>query len=187
MSLIKSVIAEHIELAGNMHLLEHDIAFLAQECIETLNLKGKILICGNGGSASDAQHIAAELTGRFLKERKGLSAVALTTDTSAITAIGNDYGFDHIYSRQVEAIARPEDLLIGISTSGNSANVIKAIEAAQKIGCTAWGLSGRNGGQMCGLLCDRNIVIPSQITARIQEMHIMVGHLVCEIVENANA
>jgi D-sedoheptulose 7-phosphate isomerase len=150
---------------------------------ETVLSGKKLLIAGNGGSASDAQHIAAEFTGRFVKERKPLAAIALSTDTSALTAISNDYGFENVFSRQLEALAAPGDLFLGISTSGNSANVIKAFEAAKKTGCKTLGLSGRDGGKMNDL-CDLNIVVPSDVTARIQEIHILIGHIFCKAVDD---
>ncbi|MVN22411.1 D-sedoheptulose 7-phosphate isomerase [Mucilaginibacter arboris] len=150
---------------------------------ETVLKGNKLLIAGNGGSASDAQHIAAEFTGRFVKERKPLAAIALSTDTSALTAISNDYGFENVFSRQLEALAVPGDLFLGISTSGNSANVLKALESAKKAGCKTLGLSGRDGGKM-NSLCDLNIVVPSDITARIQEMHILIGHIFCKAVDD---
>ncbi len=144
---------------------------------------GKILLCGNGGSAGDSQHIAAEIVGRFKKERKGLPAIALTTDTSILTSVGNDYGYDYIFARQVEALCRPEDVLIGITTSGNSANVVRAIETANAIGATTIGLTGGSGGKLNDL-CRHNIVVPSNVTARIQEAHIFIGHSLCEILES---
>ncbi len=152
--------------------------------VETLKKGGKILLCGNGGSAADAQHIAAELTGRYKTERRGLPALALTTDTSALTAIGNDYGFDRIFQRQVEALATERDLLLGISTSGNSPNVLKALERANDLGCVTLGLSGRGGGGM-NECCDLNLVVPSDDTPRIQEMHILIGHILCAMVDEA--
>lgn len=152
-------------------------------CIKTLKTGQKILFFGNGGSAADAQHLAAELSGRYKKERKGLAAIALTTDTSAITAIGNDYEFEYIYERQIEAIAKKDDLLIGISSTGNSNNVIRAFAAGRKIGCKTLGLSGKGGGRMNDY-CDINIVIPSDVTARIQEMHILIGHIICQAIDN---
>lgn len=144
---------------------------------------GKVLIAGNGGSAADAQHIAAELTGRYVKDRKALPAIALTVDTSALTAISNDYGFERVFARQVEAFARPGDLFIAISTSGNSPNIIQALHTARELGCKIIGLSGRDGGQMNNL-CDLNIIIPDDVTARIQEMHILIGHIFCKAVDN---
>ncbi|MDB4925418.1 D-sedoheptulose 7-phosphate isomerase [Mucilaginibacter sp.] len=143
----------------------------------------KVLIAGNGGSAADAQHIAAELSGRFVKDRKALPGIALTTDTSALTSIANDYGYEYVFSRQLEALAQPGDLFIGISTSGNSQGVLNAFKTAKAINCNALGLSGRDGGQMNGL-CDLNIIIPSTITARIQEMHILIGHILCKAVDD---
>ncbi len=154
--------------------------------VSTVNNGNKILLFGNGGSAADAQHIAAEFTGRFVNERRGLPAVALTTDTSALTAIGNDYGFDHIFERQVEALAQTGDLLLGISTSGNSVNVMKALKYGQEMGCKTLGLSGRNGGKMTEY-CNINIIIPSDVTARIQEMHILIGHILCTAVDKGHS
>lgn len=150
--------------------------------IETLLKGGKILLAGNGGSAADAQHIAAELTGRYVKERKALPAIALTVDTSALTAISNDYGYESVFSRQIEALANPNDLFIAISTSGNSANILKSLASAKAIGCKTIGLSGRDGGKM-NELCDINIVVPDEVTARIQEMHILIGHIFCKSVD----
>ena len=149
----------------------------------TIHKGGKILICGNGGSAADSQHIAAEIVGRFKKERRGMPAIALTTDTSILTSVGNDYGYDYIFARQVEALCRPEDLVIGITTSGNSANVVRAMETAKTIGATTVGLTGGSGGKLTAL-CDFNLVMPSSVTARIQEAHIFVGHCLCEILES---
>ncbi|HVV56243.1 MAG TPA: D-sedoheptulose 7-phosphate isomerase [Mucilaginibacter sp.] len=152
--------------------------------VDTLKNGNKVLIAGNGGSAADAQHIAAELSGRFVKERKALPGIALTVDTSALTSIANDYGYHHVFSRQVEALAQPGDLFIGISTSGNSQGILNALETARRMDCKTLGLSGRNGGKMNGL-CDLNIIIPSDVTARIQEMHITIGHILCKAVDNS--
>jgi D-sedoheptulose 7-phosphate isomerase len=149
----------------------------------TIKNSGKVLLMGNGGSAADSQHIAAEIVGRFKKERKGLPAIALTTDTSILTSVGNDYGYDYIFSRQIEALCRPEDIVIGLTTSGNSANVVSAIEVAKKIGATTVGLTGGTGGKL-NALCDYNLVVPSSVTARIQEAHIFIGHSLCEILES---
>ena len=157
-----------------------DVGIKMQECIKN---GGKILIMGNGGSAADAQHIAAEIVGRFKKERKGMPAIALTTDTSILTSVGNDYGYDYIFARQVEALCRPEDLVIGITTSGNSANVVRAMEAAKEIGATTVGLTGGTGGKLTAI-CQHNLIMPSSVTARIQEAHIFVGHSLCEILES---
>jgi len=152
--------------------------------VETLKNGNKILLCGNGGSAADAQHIAAELTGRYKTERKGLAGIALTTDTSALTAIGNDYGYDRVFDRQVESLANMGDLIIGISTSGNSQNVINALKLGKEIGCKTLGLSGRDGGVM-NEVCDINLVVPSDNTPRIQEMHILFGHTICQCIDDA--
>ncbi|HUF05029.1 MAG TPA: D-glycero-beta-D-manno-heptose 1-phosphate adenylyltransferase [Aridibacter sp.] len=143
---------------------------------------GKILLCGNGGSAADAQHIAAEFVGRYEAERRALPALALTTDTSALTALSNDYGYEKVFERQVEALAAAGDLLIAISTSGNSPNVDRAMMKARELGCSVVGLTGAKGGKFAAL-CDACVVVPSERTARIQEAHITVGHIWCEIVD----
>jgi D-sedoheptulose 7-phosphate isomerase len=150
--------------------------------VEALKNGNKILLCGNGGSAGDAQHIATEITGRFEAERRGLPAIALTTDTSAITAIANDFGFERIFSRQVEALAKEGDVLIGITTSGNSPNIIAAVMEARNIGCKTIGLTGEKGKKIASL-CDASVLVPSGRTARIQEAHITIGHLWCEMVD----
>ena len=164
-------------------ILQPAIAEACRMAVETINAGRKILLCGNGGSAADSQHIAAELTGRYKKERNPLPGIALTTDSSALTAIANDYAYEDVFSRQVLALARKGDLIIGISTTGNSANVIKAFDAARAKGCQTIGLSGKGGGRFAGS-CDLNVVIPSDDTARIQEMHIMVGHTICQAIDN---
>ncbi|WP_292655827.1 D-sedoheptulose 7-phosphate isomerase [Nitratifractor sp.] len=182
-ALIYKSLAAHREVLDKVETeMQGAIEAAGRLMLQTLQNGNKVLLCGNGGSAADAQHIAAELTGRFLKERRGLPAVALTTDTSALTAIGNDYGFDRVFERQVEALAVEGDLLVGISTSGNSANVLRALERANALGCLTLGLSGRDGGAMNDL-CDLNLVVPAQETARIQEMHILIGHLLCAMVD----
>jgi len=164
--------------------LTGDIETACELMVYTLKKGNKVLLAGNGGSAADAQHIAAELSGRFVKERKALPGIALTTDTSALTSIANDYGYEHVFSRQVEALAQPGDLFIGISTSGNSQGILNALESAQKIGCKTLGLSGRDGGKM-NSLCDLNIIVPSNVTARIQEIHILLGHILCKAVDDS--
>lgn len=180
--IILGEIQAHLESAQKMESLAEDLQKAAQMAINTLKNGGKILLCGNGGSAADSQHIAAELTGRYKRERKGLCAIALTTDTSALTAISNDYGYDFVFSRQVEALARSGDLLLGISTSGNSKNVLNALKVAHEIGCQTLGFSGREGGEMRNL-CDVLLISPSNDTARIQEMHILMGHILCDLIE----
>lgn len=154
----------------------------AQLIFEALSSNHKVLLCGNGGSAADAQHIAAEFVGRFEEERRGWPAIALTTDTSTLTSIGNDYGFEQIFSRQVEALASPGDVLIGISTSGNSPNVIAAVMAAQRMGVGTVGLTGAKGKRLASL-CNASVLVQSSRTARIQEAHNLIGHLWCEMVD----
>jgi len=180
---LKAEHAAHMAMFNALEPLFPLISDIGIAMQNTIKNGGKILLMGNGGSAADSQHIAAEIVGRFKKERKGLPAIALTTDTSIITSVGNDYGYDYIFARQIEALCRPEDLVIGLTTSGNSANVVSAIEAAKTIGATTVGLTGGTGGKL-NALCDYNIVIPSNVTARIQEAHIFVGHSLCEILES---
>ncbi len=151
----------------------------ATDCIEA---GGKIFFFGNGGSAADAQHLATELTARYKKDRQAIAAIALTTDTSALTAIGNDYGFERLFSRQIEALGRKGDLAIGISTSGNSPNVLKAFEECRARGITTVGFTGQSGGKMLPL-CDIALRVPSTTTARIQEMHITLGQMLCGALE----
>jgi len=151
-------------------------------CCQALADGHTIFFMGNGGSAADSQHLAAEFVGRFQKERKGLPAVALTTDTSILTAVGNDYGFERVFSRQVEALVRVGDVVVGLSTSGNSPNVVKALEVAKEIGAVTIGMTGKSGGKMADI-CDLCIKVPADITARIQETHIFIGHIVCELVD----
>jgi D-sedoheptulose 7-phosphate isomerase len=160
------------------------IEIAATLCIDILSKGNKILLCGNGGSAADAQHIAAEIVGRYKTERKGLPAIALTTDTSVITAISNDYGYLHVFDRQVEALTNPGDVLIAISTGGSSSNVVSALKIAENLGCKSIGLSGRSGGDF-NKLCDINISVPSEDTPRIQEMHIVIGHIICSLIDQA--
>ncbi len=163
--------------------LQDDILKASEMAVAALKRGNKILLFGNGGSAGDAQHIAAELTGRYKTERKGLPGIALTTDTSALTAIGNDFGYQRVFERQVEALAVKGDLLIGISTSGNSPNVMSALKLGKEMGCVTLGMSGRGGGKMTEF-CDLNLVVPSDDTPRIQEMHILIGHTICQAIDN---
>ena len=162
--------------------LSSEILDAAQKIQDRLESGGKLMLMGNGGSAADAQHIAAELVGRFKKERKAMPALALTVDTSSLTAIGNDYGFDTIFERQVEALANKNDAVIGISTSGNSENIIRAVNKANSIGAFTIGLLGNDGGKLKDAV-NLPIIIPSNDTARIQEVHITIGHIICEIIE----
>jgi D-sedoheptulose 7-phosphate isomerase len=180
----KAIFESHIEVANKtFDTLSLKIEQACEIIVSAIKSGKKVLLFGNGGSAADAQHIAAEFTGRFVKERKALPAIALTTDTSALTAISNDYGFNYVFERQVQGLAVNGDVLIGISTSGNSANVIKALGAGKVIGCKIIGLSGRDGGAMNDC-CDVNLVVPSDITARVQEMHILIGHIICQAVDD---
>ena len=180
--LVRATLEEHMSVVAKMATLEADIASAGELCANALGHGNRIYLCGNGGSAADAQHIAAELIGRFVHDRRALPAIALTTDTSALTAIGNDYGYDDVFSRQVEGLCQEGDVLIAISTSGNSANVLKAVDVAQGRGCSVIGLSGRSGGSLAPK-SDISLVVPSAVTARIQEMHIVIGHLICALVE----
>lgn len=185
LEMIQKELQSHKEtIEKTIEIMVPDIQQASILMVNTLKNGSKVLLCGNGGSAADAQHIAAELTGRYKSERKGLPAIALTTDTSAITAISNDYGYDRVFDRQVEALANKGDLLIGISTSGNSKNIISALTSAKDAGCQTLGLSGREGGEMNNA-CDINLVVPSTDTPRIQEMHILIGHILCQAVDDA--
>lgn len=179
---IKASIAVKTALLANQQLLEQ-IQMAAAICVEALQHGGKILLCGNGGSAADAQHIAAELTGRFRYDRPGLPAEALHTNTSYLTAVANDYGYEMVYSRMVEAVGREGDVLIGLSTSGNSANVVIALEKAKEIRLKTIGLCGNEGGKI-EAFSDVLVKVPSSDTARVQEVHILIGHIICEIVES---
>jgi D-sedoheptulose 7-phosphate isomerase len=184
-SIIKHEFSEHIKVTvETIKSIGKPIEIAAKICIDSLKKRGKILIIGNGGSAADAQHIAAELVGRYKTERKGLSAIALTTDTSAITSIANDYGYLHVFDRQVEALANDGDVLIGISTGGTSANVVGALKIAKKLGCQSIGFSGRDGGEF-NTVCDVNLKAIAEDTARIQEMHILFGHIICHLIDQA--
>lgn len=182
-AIIKEFLAHQETIEKTIQTMQEPLLKASKLAVETLRAGNKILICGNGGSAADAQHFAAELTGRYKTERRGLPGIALTTDTSALTAIGNDYGYDRVFDRQVEALSQKGDLLIGISTSGNSTNVINALKVAREMGCKTLGLTGRDGGAMNDL-CDVNLVVPSDDTPRIQEMHILFEHTICQIIDN---
>ena len=155
---------------------------LVGACVASLEAGGKLMFFGNGGSAADAQHLATELTVRYKTDRAAIAALALTTDTSALTAIANDFGYDMLFSRQIEALAKPGDVAIGISTSGESENVIAALVKAREMDVVAAGLSGGDGGRMV-LLADPLLIVPTSVTARIQEMHIMLGQMLCNAVE----
>ena len=184
-SIIKNEFSKHMKASKEtMQSAGKLIEIAANICIDSLKNGNKILIFGNGGSAADAQHIAAEIVGRYKVERKGLPAIALTTDTSVITSISNDYGYLHVFDRQVEALANEGDVLIGISTGGSSTNVISALKLAKELGCRAIGLSGKDGGKF-NALCDVNLIAIAEDTPRIQEMHILIGHTICHLIDQA--
>ena len=175
--------AEHASVAGaTAAALGREFNRLYAACAEALGRGGKLLFFGNGGSAGDAQHLATELTVRYARNRQALAALALTTDSSALTAIGNDLGFEQLFARQLRAVGRRGDLAIGISTSGKSRNVVLALEAAREMGIGAAGLTGHDGGVLPGL-AEPLLIVPSHVTARIQEMHILLGQMLCGALE----
>lgn len=178
---IKESVDVKLAILGDRHLMTL-VLEVAHACMRGLKSGGKIIFFGNGGSAADAQHLAAELTGRYLKERRALAAIALTSNTSCLTAIGNDYGFDMIFARQIQAIGREGDIAIGISTSGNSNNVVRALRTARGMNLKTVGITGATGGQLRHEL-DYCLCVPSDKTPRIQEAHILLGHILCEIIE----
>jgi D-sedoheptulose 7-phosphate isomerase len=179
---IMAIWNEHMEISKALPSLAPAVLNAVDMICSSLAAGGQLLIAGNGGSAADAQHIAAELTGRFLRERQPFRALALHVNTSSLTAIGNDYGYEHVFARELSAHARPGDVFLAITTSGNSQNILRAIEAARKSRSVVIGLTGESGGQMRAA-CDLCICVPSKSTARIQEMHITIGHAVCELLE----
>ena len=178
----QSHIKEHQEVLDSINTLADSIEQIANTLINCLKNDGTIYWCGNGGSASDSQHLAGELVGRFVGDRKPLRSIALNADSAVMTCIVNDYGYEHIFSRQIEGLGRQGDVLIGISTSGNSQNVINALNVAKSKKLTTIGLLGKGGGKAREAV-DLAIVIPSNTTARVQEMHIMVGHILCDLIE----
>ena len=186
--LIDGVAGQFRETAANLQRMSEDadlqraLVGVAAACVDALRQGRKILFAGNGGSAADAQHLAGELVSRFNYDRPGLAAFALTTDTSVLTAIGNDYGYERAFARQVEAVGQAGDVLIGISTSGRSPNILRALEVARARGLVTVGLTGRGGGQMPAL-CDHLLRTPSDLTPRIQEGHIAMGHTICWLIE----
>ncbi|HQR51474.1 MAG TPA: D-sedoheptulose 7-phosphate isomerase [Methylophilaceae bacterium] len=180
--IITSALIAHQTVIAQLEPLLPAIYALGERLRNCLNNGNKILLMGNGGSAADCQHIAAEIVGRYKRERRGLPAIALTTDTSILTSVGNDYGFQHIFSRQIEALCARDDVVIGLSTSGNSANVVAGIEAAKQAGAYTVGLTGAGGGRLADL-CDVTLAMPSSDTPRIQEAHILIGHILCELAE----
>ena len=180
--LVGQRLENHFKVVQDMRKIMPEVASAGLRVRTALEKGRKILICGNGGSAADSQHMAAEFVGRFVKERQSLPALALTVDTSLLTAVGNDYGFDCVFSRQVEGLGQEGDVLIAISTSGNSANVVEAVKTAKEKGIYVIALTGENGG-ILAKESDLCLSVPSQVTARIQEMHIMIIHMICEIAE----
>ncbi len=181
-SVFQHAMEEHVRVIQSMASQRHALERIAAEMTRALLDGKKVLWCGNGGSAADSQHLAAELMGRFRRERRGLPSIALTTDTSALTAIGNDYGYEKVFQRQVEALCVPGDVLVGISTSGNSKNVCAALEAARQIGAFTGAMTGEGGGAMARI-AEVTLCFPSQDTARNQEGHILCGHMLCDWVE----
>lgn len=179
---ISKALLEHTTLLAAIEAMAPEIERAANRLGDCLRSGGSVYWCGNGGSAADAQHFAAELIGRFERERRAMASVALTADTSVLTSISNDYGFAEVFRRQVEGLVRNGDVLVGISTSGSSANVLRAVEQARTQGGITIGLLGRDGGTIAPL-CDLALVVPGSNTARIQEMHALIGHLLCELVE----
>ena len=182
--LVYNAIHEHQKAIEALYSQSSSIAYIGHKCVDALRDGKKILIFGNGGSAADAQHIAAEIVGRFNVERKGLPCIALTTDTSILTAVANDYGYNFIFSRQVEALATVGDIAIGISTSGNSINVTEALKIASKLGCFTVGLTGKSSGTISSYV-DACLNVQSSNTAVIQECHILIGHILCSIIDSS--
>jgi D-sedoheptulose 7-phosphate isomerase len=179
---IRAIWSEHLDVAKTLPSLASAVSSAIDIIAASLEAGGGLFVAGNGGSAADAQHIVAELTGRFMRERQPLRALALHGNTSALTAIGNDYGYDRVFARELAAHARPGDVLLGISTSGNSPNILRAIEAARQCKVAVIGLTGESGGQMRSA-CDLCLCVPSKSTPRVQEMHITIGHAICELLE----
>ncbi len=179
---IDATIAAHVAVLNATAALGPDIARFAARAADCIAAGGRVFWMGNGGSAADCQHLAAELVGRFERERPGLAAIALTTDSSILTSVANDYGFESVFARQVEALCRDGDVLVGLSTSGNSANVLRAMERAAGRGVFRVGLTGAGGGRLAET-CELCLAVPSKVTARIQEAHIVIGHIVCDLVE----
>ena len=181
--LIQETIAEHtVTVARFEEECSSVIEQMARGCIEALEAGGKVCFFGNGGSAADSQHLATEFVVRFTRNRKGLPAIAFTTDTSILTACANDFGYEMVFARQVEAMCGPDDIVIGISTSGGSANVVKALEFAKTMGVRSYAFTGESGGK-CADSSDLCLAVPSPVTARVQECHLIAGHLICDIVE----
>ena len=183
-TIVRHALEDHVAVVQQLTQQRELIGTIAGRIIDAILGGGKVLWCGNGGSAADCQHMAAEFVGRFRRERRGIASIALTTDTSVLTAIGNDYGFDEIFSRQVEALCTPVDVVAGISTSGNSQNVCAALSVAKEIGAFTVSFTGAEGGQLA-IIGDAALKVASKDTARIQEAHILIGHMLCDWVERS--
>ncbi len=181
---IKNTIIEHIEVVSKLTSIVPNIKSIGEQLVRCLNKGGKIVWMGNGGSAADSQHLAAELVGRYQRERQGLASIALTTDSSILTAVSNDYGYETVFARQIQALCTKQDIVIGISTSGNSKNIINGIKAAKDIGIYTVALLGGSGGALKELV-DLSLIVPSDKTARIQEAHILIGHILCEMLDES--
>lgn len=182
---VKEILLESIQVKEQ--LLQHkisEILSIAEAVINSLKKNGKLILFGNGGSAADSQHIAAELVGRFRKDRNAMAAIALNTNTSVLTSLANDYGYEIVFSRQIEALGQKNDVVIGISTSGKAKNVNHGIKQAKKMGIKTIALTGAEGGELAKL-ADISLTVPSSVTARIQEAHITIGHIICELIEEA--
>jgi D-sedoheptulose 7-phosphate isomerase len=179
---VRRAISDHIEVIRGLTDQQYKIEAAASAMVRSLGTGGKIIWCGNGGSAADCQHLAAELVGRFRRERRSLPSIALTTDSSILTAVSNDYGYDQVFSRQIEALCSSGDVVVGISTSGRSRNVCNAVKAASEIGATTIAMTGRDAGQL-GSLAELTICASATDTARIQEAHILIGHILCDWIE----
>jgi D-sedoheptulose 7-phosphate isomerase len=182
-TIIQAAISAHQSVIAQLGTLAPQIESLSQKMLQCLQSGGKIVWMGNGGSAADSQHLAAEIVVRYQSERRGLASIALTTDTSIITAAGNDLGFEHIFARQVEALCSDKDVVIGLSTSGNSPNVLRAIEAGRELGAYTVGLTAAGGGKLADI-CDLLLAVPTPVTARAQEAHILIGHILCELIDH---
>ncbi len=182
-NIIESAFEKHLETIGKTALaLSGDLERCGIMLVEALTAGRKILIMGNGGSAADSQHFAAEIAGRFLRERKALPALALSTDTSILTAVSNDFGFEEVFKRQVEALAKPGDVIVGISTSGRSENVRRALSAGREMGCRTIGILGGEGGTIREMV-EIPLIVPSEETPRIQETHVLIIHILCELID----
>ena len=177
-------LAEHAETMRGLAAQAATFQAISETLTKAIQAGGKVCFMGNGGSAADSQHLAAELVGRFQRERAAIPSIALTTDTSILTAVANDYGYDHIFSRQIEGLCRPGDVVIGLSTSGNSANVLRGIDTANRMGLITIGLSGGSGGKLAQM-AQQSLIVPSPKAARVQEAHIFIGHTLCEAIEDA--